>query len=226
MTTIEAKRVILTGNPLQTIRIAQFPWNVQSLLFDVDQIEAVKIFIHFQEDWWTPMGIDLGRSVTTLPLRQVWAYAPNVLMVYADALAAGYWKPFLDAKSTNYPSWVDPREMPDLMSHVYNQLSEMYGVPLANVSCATKVAYAYWSRCTGFWRPGSNVTANVANAAQPMPGIPVHFASDLWSTKQGWVEGALASCKRVLSGIGIPSITDVPCNEPHPPNWRCVLYSI
>jgi monoamine oxidase len=213
-TTISAKRVIFTGNPLQAIQIAKWPWQVQSLLFDVDQIEAVKIFIKFDHDWWTETGVTLGRSVTDLPLRQVWAYAPGVLMVYADALAARYWKPFLDSKSVSYPAWKDPTELPDLMEHLYNQLSKMYGVPVANVSCASKVAYAYWSKCTGFWRPGCDVKKHIATSSEPIPGMPVHFATDLWSTKQGWVEGALTSSEGVLARLGVPSIVEKPASPP------------
>ena len=60
-------------NPLQLFSMAEWPWDVHSLLFDVEQVETVKIFLRFGTEWWNDILPGTGRSITTLPLRQVWA---------------------------------------------------------------------------------------------------------------------------------------------------------
>ena len=64
------------------------------------------------------------------------------------------------------------------------------GVDVISAS-STEIAFAYWERCTAFWRAGCDIQGNIDRSVQPMDGIPVHLASDLWSSQQGWVEGAL-----------------------------------
>ena len=52
-TTIRAKRAVLTVNPLQLFSMAEWPWDVHSLLFDVEQVETVKIFLRFGSEWYS-----------------------------------------------------------------------------------------------------------------------------------------------------------------------------
>lgn len=69
-----------------------------------------------------------GRSVTTLPLRQVWAYAPNVLMIYADSDNARFWKPYLTPYAKSAPTWFDSKDCPDLTHALFDQLGEMFDI--------------------------------------------------------------------------------------------------
>jgi hypothetical protein len=62
------------------------------LVFTSDATTHVKHY-HRSTEWWSEVMPGTGRSVTTLPLRQVWAYAPNVLMIYGDSNNARFWKP-------------------------------------------------------------------------------------------------------------------------------------
>ena len=93
-------------NPLQLFSMAEWPWDVHSLLFDVEQVETVKIFLRFGTEWWNDILPGTGRSITTLPLRQVWAYAPKVLMVYGDSNNARFWKPYLVPHAKPTPTWI------------------------------------------------------------------------------------------------------------------------
>jgi hypothetical protein len=169
-----------------------------------------------------------GRSVTTLPLRQVWAYAPNVLMIYGDSNNARFWKPYLAGHAKPTPTWMASTELPDLTHALFSQLGEMFQitpevclsvcVACASMCCkpcltwypvphrlmltpfgltpcstaltqaiaatSTEVSFAYWERCTAFWRAGCNITGNIDMSVQPLPDVPIYFASDIWSAQQ------------------------------------------
>lgn len=214
-TTIRAKRAVLTVNPLQLFSMAEWPWDVHSLLFDVEQVETVKIFLRFGSEWWNDILPGTGRSVTTLPLRQVWAYAPKVLMVYGDSNNARFWKPYLVPHAKPTPTWIKSSELPDLTKALFAQLSEMFEVGVDVIAASsTDIAFAYWERCTAFWRAGCDIQGNINRSTQPMDGIPVHLASDLWSAQQGWVEGALDRTEAVLGTLGIPSVMQKPLPTP------------
>ncbi len=58
---INASKVLLTVNALQLALMANWPPNVQQLLFDVEQVETVKIFMRFQNEWWKVGGGVGGR---------------------------------------------------------------------------------------------------------------------------------------------------------------------
>lgn len=209
--TLTAEKAIITTNPLQLFAMADWPWDVQRLMFDVEQIETVKIFMRFKTEWWSDIVAGLGRSVTTLPMRQVWVYAPYVLMIYGDSNDARYWKPYLSPVARPTPTWLNVTDVPELALALYSQLSEMFTVPIETIQqSSTQVSFAYWERCTAFWRAGCNIEDNIMQSVQPMPEIPIYFASDIWSSKQGWVEGALERTEAVMAKFSIPSIKDEP----------------
>jgi len=70
----------------------------RTLLTTVTPIPLFKAFVAYHEPWWEALGITSGRSVTDLPLRQVyyWASTPkksSVLMAtYDDTLNVGFWQ--------------------------------------------------------------------------------------------------------------------------------------
>ena len=144
----------------------------------------------------------------------MWAYAPNTLMVYGDSNNARFWKPYLAPHAKPVPEWFEATDLPDLSQALFAQLSEMFQVKEEVISAAaTKISFAYWERCTAFWRAGCDITGNIAKSSQPIPGVPLYFASDIWSAQQGWVEGALDRSEAVLAKFGIPSIAVTPLAE-------------
>ena len=55
-------------------------------------------FVAYHEPWWETLGITTGRSVTDLPVRQVYYWASNpkansvLLATYDDTLNVGFWQ--------------------------------------------------------------------------------------------------------------------------------------
>ncbi|MGN6557895.1 MAG: flavin monoamine oxidase family protein [Solirubrobacterales bacterium] len=78
---------------------------LRRLLESVVSMPAFKLFLFFRERWWEKLGIDRGRSVSDMPIRQTYYMAPDayyenqpcppwgVLMAsYDDARAVDFWQ--------------------------------------------------------------------------------------------------------------------------------------
>ncbi|MGN6216038.1 MAG: flavin monoamine oxidase family protein [Solirubrobacterales bacterium] len=78
---------------------------LKRLLQSVVPMPAFKLFLFFEERWWEELGIDRGRSVSDMPIRQTYYMAPDayyenkpcppwgVLMAsYDDARAVDFWQ--------------------------------------------------------------------------------------------------------------------------------------
>jgi monoamine oxidase len=74
---------------------------LRHLLASVTAIPAFKLFLLYPERWWEKLGIERGRSVCDLPIRQTYYFHPDqassdprglVMASYDDAQAVGYWK--------------------------------------------------------------------------------------------------------------------------------------
>lgn len=116
---VDAQSLVL-GLPRRSIELlAPTPdFDLQSndklrrLIETVAPVPAFKFFLFFEERWWEKLGIDRGRSVCDLPIRQTYYLAPDshyetkgrkrgrkpvppwglVMASYGDARAVDYWQ--------------------------------------------------------------------------------------------------------------------------------------
>ncbi|HEX3733617.1 MAG TPA: FAD-dependent oxidoreductase [Solirubrobacterales bacterium] len=92
---------------------------LKSLLESVTSTPAFKLFLFFEKRWWQSMGIDRGRSICDLPLRQTYYMAPDayyegkpapefgVLMAsYDDQRAVEFWQGLIPPED----EWEEGRE--------------------------------------------------------------------------------------------------------------------
>jgi hypothetical protein len=70
----------------------------QGTLIAVEPIRLFKLFLIYETPWWEKAGVNEGRSLTDLPLRQCYYWAvrkeegPAAIMVYNDVLNTDYWR--------------------------------------------------------------------------------------------------------------------------------------
>jgi len=78
---------------------------LKSLVDSVAAYPAFKLFLFFESRWWEKLGIDRGRSICDLPIRQTYYMAPDslyegkptpplglIMASYDDARAVEYWQ--------------------------------------------------------------------------------------------------------------------------------------
>lgn len=208
----------------------------RKLIATVTPIPLFKAFVAYHEPWWETLGITSGRSVTDLPLRQVyyWASTPKansvLLATYDDTLNVGFWQGLagdvrqygleLDhlpkrARERIKASKVDDRWMAHkapaaLAEEIHRQLVEMHGVPDAPRPYAA--VYHDWigdpfGGGVHFWNVGVRSWRVIPKMAHPVPTLPVYVCGEAYSDSQGWVEGALRTAEIVLTKhLGLPKI--------------------
>lgn len=198
------------------------------LLTTVTPIPLFKSFVAYHLPWWDALGITSGRSVTDLPIRQVyyWSSTPKknsvLLATYDDTLNVGFWQGLagdprrygleLDhlpkaARERILRSEVDDRWMAQrapkaLVHEIHRQLVEMHGVGKAPLPYAA--VYHDWiddpfGGGVNFWNVGVRSWQVIPKMAHPVAKAPVYVCGEAYSDAQGWVEGALRTAEIVLT---------------------------
>jgi monoamine oxidase len=199
------------------------------LLTTVTPIPLFKAFLAYHESWWEQVGVTRGRSVTDLPLRQVYYWASKgpdqngaLLATYDDTLNVGFWQGLaaddqryqlvLDhvpqprrgeiAADAVHPRWKAVRAPAALAREVHRQLLAVHGVDVAPDPYAA--VYHDWSADpygggVNFWNVGVRSGEVLERMVQPVGSAPVYVCGEAYSQAQGWVEGALQTAELVLT---------------------------
>jgi monoamine oxidase len=201
----------------------------RALLPTVTPIPLFKAFLAYSEPWWTDVGITEGRSVTDLPLRQVYYWntgtptAPNstLLASYDDTDDVGFWQGLaIDdgnaaarraaAPCTGPDRWKCWQATDAMRDELHRQLLIMHGGPEA--PAPTAAIYHDWladpfGGGVNFWNIGVKSWEVMAKMAQPVADAPVYVVGEAYSDAQGWVEGALRTSETVLTKyLGLPKV--------------------
>jgi monoamine oxidase len=207
----------------------------RDLMTTVTPIPLFKTFLAYSEPWWTNVGITAGRSVTDLPLRQVYYWNTGstnsmLLATYDDTDDVGFWQGLaidparfgletghLPAKAAaalrsdtgddRWKAWQAPAAM---VREIHRELLVMHGVTDAPEPYAA--IYHDWiddpfGGGVNFWNIGVKSWEVMAKIAQPVAGAPVYVIGESYTDAQGWVEGALRSAEIVLTDhLGLPKV--------------------
>jgi monoamine oxidase len=105
----------------------------RAMLGSVQPIPLYKLFAAYDYPWWNAVGVQQGRSLTDIPLRQLyyWPTDPaaktpatsgkSLLMVYNDATSVDFWAGLSGGIQRNHPvSWSHP------MSHHGRPATRMF----------------------------------------------------------------------------------------------------
>jgi monoamine oxidase len=175
-------------NPLTVMRDAMLP------------VPATKIYVNFPTQWWKSMGIDSGRSITDLPIRQVFylgdpsgrglTLSPYVAGVHDS----GFWSSLLPASGHRGPG--------DGLAgdSIRRQLQKMHGIEIPKPSEILFRRFEGGAVGHGWnmWRPGFEPSEIVSAARTPIAGREVHCVGQATSRIQGWVMNTLETTESVL----------------------------
>lgn len=207
----------------------------RALLPTVTPIPLFKAFVAYHEPWWTNVGVTTGRSVTDLPLRQVYYWSTTaansmLLATYDDTDDVGFWQGLAadperfgletdhlpaavgaairaDTGDDRWKAWQAPAAM---VKEIHRELMVMHGVAEAPPPYAA--VYHDWlddpfGGGVNFWNIGVRSWEVIPKIAKPVASAPVYVVGEAYSDAQGWVEGALRSAEIVLTGhLGLPRV--------------------
>lgn len=201
--------------------------DVCSLIQSVTPHPMFKLFLCYRYPWWQDAGVTNGRSVTDLPLRQVYYFGSesigpsaanrelrdSLLMAsYDDGGNVGFWRGLADrGHSTTHcfppsdePRWDRYACPPGMIEHAQRQLRLVHDVEYIPEPYAA--GFQDWGQDPygGAWHSwnihvkGWEVRDQLP---QPRPDWPVHIVGEAYSDAQGWIEGALRTAEDVLTDI-------------------------
>ena len=162
---------------------------------------ALKIYSNYETQWWNPLGMRTGRSITDLPIRQCF-YLPDpsggglVLSPYASgAQATDYWRPLLEPIA---PNRLDPDGMAGRA--IRSQLEKLHGIEIPE---ARDIHYRYFDGghdgyAWSMWSPGARYWELLPGARTPLPGRPIHCVGQATARSQGWVMDTISSVETVM----------------------------
>jgi len=200
----------------------------RDLMATVTPIPLFKAFIAYPSPWWTQANVTQGRSVTDLPLRQVYYWYTGksaedslLLATYDDTDDVGFWAGLAVDPQRYGPEPNDPKaewtayRAPRAMVHeLHRQLLLVHG--LSNTTppppLPSEAVFQDWGKDpfgggVNFWNVGVKSWDAGKAMEKPVRLAPVYVVGEAYSDSQGWVEGALRSAENVLTRyFGLPPL--------------------
>ncbi|MDB5471006.1 MAG: amine oxidoreductase [Caulobacter sp.] len=228
--TVRARKIVL-GLPRRSLEL------IKSSFFDNEQLQydmgsvliqsAFKLLLAYERPWWRALGLTAGRSVTDLPIRQVYYFGAegeqedgepflnSLLMAsYNDISTVPFWKGLEGgaAYAGYMPSCIEPSATGPLPITEYTASAEM--VEVANLQVATvhalpeipkpySAVYHTWNEDPyggGWheWKAGYRLDEVMWRMLKPVEDQDIHIVGEAYSIGQGWVEGALDTAETML----------------------------
>jgi monoamine oxidase len=199
----------------------------RALLQTVRPAPAAKAFLGYDEPWWRELGIEAGRSVTDLPIKQTYYFGTEgdqpgadptdrtslLMATYDEAENAAYWAGFLKQEAGTPGSVpyqrtgtgpVPPQAAltERAVAELQRQLRLIHG-PSAWIGEPTLALFADWGLdpyggAWHFWNIGAQPWDIVPRMREPIPGLNISVCGEAYSTDQGWVNGSLLTAEQVL----------------------------
>jgi monoamine oxidase len=227
--TVRAKNVILAmpRRSLELIKGEFFHdhWlreHIPSVLIQ----SAFKLFLAYERPWWRTLGLVSGRSVTDLPIRQIYYFGTeteqpdgkpwfnSLLMAsYNDIGTVPFWKGI--EKGDAYAGWppscgadsgssIQTGELPatdQMVRTAHKQVEEVHGIP--EIPLPYAAVYHSWDEDPyggGWheWKAGYRLDEIMCRMRKPVEKHDIYIVGEAYSYNQGWVEGALDTAESTL----------------------------
>jgi monoamine oxidase len=182
---------------------------------------AAKTFLLYSQPWWEEqLGLQSGRSISDLPIRQTYYFGTegdqpgadpgnrtSLLMAsYTDGPPVDFWRgyiggpPFTDTPVDGVAAELVASAA--MTAETERQVAELHGsgvsIPPAELALHIDWGRDPYGAAWHFWRPGTKSWEVMARMRRPDAAVNVHICGEAWSTGQGWVQGALATAEQVL----------------------------
>ena len=199
---------------------------VRELIPTVTAHPMFKLFLCYRYAWWQDAGVNNGRSVTDLPLRQVYYFGSEatgpaaynkelrdslVMASYDDGPNVGFWTGLADkghstthcfpAEAQNEPRWNRYACPSAMIQHAQHQLQLVHDLEYIPEPYAA--GFQDWGQDPygGAWNSW-NIHVKPwevrQKMVQPLEEWPVYIMGEAYSAAQGWIEGALQTAERIL----------------------------
>jgi lysine 2-monooxygenase len=227
---VKAKQIIL-AMPRRSLELidsdffknAWLQENIPSVLIQ----PAFKIFLAYEKPWWRSLGLVAGRSVTDLPIRQVYyfgaeceqpggyPYLNSLLMAsYNDLSTVPFWKG-LESGATYkgyQPACLEKPYDEIVPAHQFNLTDEMVTIAqrqLAQIHSQQEIPPPYtgiyhdWGEDPyggGWheWKANYRLDKIMCQMRHPVEDQQIFIVGEAYSYDQGWVEGALETAESTL----------------------------
>jgi monoamine oxidase len=211
--TVTAARVILALPPAAIGRLEALAGRpeISALLAALAPQRAVVTALIYREPWWRQIGITGGVSTADLQVRHLRhqeaepgrknGAAAAALVSYSDGENADFWNGVADEEARS------GRVGPDhpIASEMHRQAQSMF-VPRMRRDIPRPIAgfTQDWSDAGGgaafhMWGPGSEPKTSSSDALRPIDGRQLYICGEAWSTRQGWIEGALETVDSLIA---------------------------
>lgn len=187
----------------EAIHSIQHPYINMRQLFDAIQtVPLFKCFMRFETAWWKSFLKEKSQDskcllVSGSSLRKVYFDTDNrLLWIYNDDVAAQHWGALHQE---------DERE--SLQLQLLEELAHSLKMDANHIPAPEEMRSIYWPQGVSFWRIGFDPKSLNEFA---LFGIDthVHVVTDMFSTRSGWIEGALANVEHFVDKLShqFPSI--------------------
>ena len=198
----------------------------QTAIASVSDVPAFKIFLAFPSAWWTQAGITGGMLRTSMPIRKLYYWAIDsasndavILAGYEDSNSATYFEDLLEGYPALTPIYFSAQ--PNFASsHAFVSInsSDALAVVTREVMREIRVAHpgiqvpdpyasvfqdwgrAPWGAGWHEWNVGAQ-SQSVRQLLRQPSAEPTYVCGEAYSDDQGWVEGALRSCEKLLIDV-------------------------
>ena len=186
-------------------------------LFDIiddnlDTYSLSKIFLYYEKNWWSSIGINRGRNTTSDKLNQVWFYDDNHIMIYSSLSDADYWnssfpyttqKEMLNCNNNNTNDNTTNTSINNLNKLIQEKLLVMFKDFNLDIPLANKIGWKYWKEAYTQWSNIKTYNSNYKNIDQlkqklRYPFENITYINNDTSLNQGWMEGSLEEVDDVL----------------------------
>ncbi len=230
---VEADQVIL-ALPRRSIELVDWAAKEQnaflrSNLESVLMQAAFKLFLGYPQPWWRALGLEAGRSLTDMPIRQTYYFGtegeqPNseevgnlnslLMSSYNDLATVPFWKglergagfagdpdnPWLDGGKPVASQTITPTDA--VVREAHRQVLELHNQ--RDLPAPYTAAYMDWSEDPyggGWhsWKAGFKYNEIMPKMRHPVDGEQIYICGAAYSSDQGWVEGALETAEQMLT---------------------------
>lgn len=190
---------------------------------------AFKLFLGYPTPWWKALGLEAGRSLTDMPIRQTYYFGtegaePNseevdnlnslLMASYNDLATVPFWKglergakfagdpdnPWLNGKSPVLAGAITPTAA--IVEEAHKQILEVHAQ--RDIPAPYTAAFMDWGQDPfggGWhsWKAGYRYNEIMPRMRHPVQSEKVYICGAAYSSDQGWVEGALETAEQMLT---------------------------
>ncbi|MCA9899906.1 MAG: FAD-dependent oxidoreductase [Ardenticatenaceae bacterium] len=198
--------------------------DVKPLIPTVTPHPMFKLFLCYRYAWWQDAGVNNGRSVTDLPVRQVYYFGSEadgpavfnpelrdslVMASYDDGPFVGFWTGLAEqGHSTTHcfppsdePRWNRYACPPAMVAHAQRQLQLVHDLEYIPEPYAA--GFQDWGQdpfggAWNSWNIHVKAWEVQEKMVQPLADTAVYIIGEAYSGSQGWIEGALETAEALL----------------------------